>query len=215
MIACKDFIMYVFLIIVLAGCSGMSSLQTALCLSCSIMSSMQTGRVLNKGDVGWAVGYGGVLESDGSNVFSDTHFWEINVRYGLFKPFDVGLEFANYYPTTLDVKYQFVANNSSLFACSIGAGFTVQSIRYDFQEVGFLFPLYTSFHPLREVALFCSPRLYYYRDSMRWSTYAGLATGLRLGGAFALVLEYDMYKITSHNSKTISQALAGFSYNIP
>ena len=102
--------------------------------SCSMMSSMQTGRTMKKGDVGLAVGYGSLLESNGSNVFSDFHFLELNLRYGLFKYFDVGLEFASAYPTTLDVKYQFAGTDSSIYACSIGFGFTVQSDDWDYRD---------------------------------------------------------------------------------
>jgi len=148
--------------------------------SCSMMSSMQTGRTMKKGDVGLAVGYGSLLESNGSNVFSDFHFLELNLRYGLFKYFDVGLEFASAYPTTLDVKYQFAGTDSSIYACSIGFGFTVQSARSGFREIGVLVPLYTSFHPIKEVAVFLSPRVYCYHDSMNWLTYTGLSTGFSL-----------------------------------
>jgi len=182
---------------------------------CSMMSSLQTGRTMKKGDVGLAIGYGSLLQSDGSNIFSDFHFWELNLRYGLFRNFDVGLEFVAYIPTTLDVKYQFVGTDNSLFAGSIGLGFTIQSAQYGFREIGLLAPLYTSFHPFKEVAIFLSPRIYHYHDNMNWHTYAGLSTGFRLGGALALVLEYDIYKILSTNPKTVSQAIAGLSYNIP
>ncbi len=182
---------------------------------CSMMSSMQTGRTMKKGDVGLAVGYGNLLSSESSNVFSDAHFWEMNLRYGLFNHFDVGLEFASAYPTTFDVKYQFAGTDCSLFALSIGAGFTVQSVRSGFREIGLLAPLYTSLHPIKEVAVFLSPRIYYYHDNMNWVTYAGLSTGFRLGGMLALVLEYDIYKIISKDSKTFSQAIVGLSYNIP
>ena len=184
-------------------------------IGCSMMSSMQTGRTLKKGDVGLGIGYGSVMESDGSNIFSDYHFWEMNLRYGLFKHFDVGIEFMAYMPTTLDVKYQFAGTDSSLFASSIGLGMTIHSYQFRFREVGFLLPLYTSFHPAREVAVFLSPRVYYYHDNMSWITYAGLSTGFRLGGTCALILEYDIYKIISTDSRTVSQALVGLSYNIP
>ncbi|MBN2017008.1 MAG: hypothetical protein JW794_02570 [Candidatus Cloacimonetes bacterium] len=184
-------------------------------LGCSMMSSMQTGRTMKKGDVGLGIGYGSLFENDDSKIFSNYHFWELNLRYGLFKNFDFGLEFIAYLPTTLDVKYQFAGTDSSLFASSIGLGFTIQSVQFGFKEVGFLLPLYTSFHPVKEVALFLSPRVYYYHDSSNWVTYAGLSTGFRLGGTCALILEYDIYKIISTDSRTVSQALVGLSYNIP
>lgn len=184
-------------------------------LGCSMMSSMQTGRTMKKGDVGLGIGYGSLIENDGSKIFSNYHFWELNLRYGLFKNFDFGLEFVGYLPTTLDVKYQFAGTDSSLFACSIGLGFTIHSVQLRFREVGFLVPLYSSFHPAKEVALFLSPRVYHYHDSMNWITYAGLSTGFRLGGACALILEYDIFKIISTHSKSVSQVLVGLSYNIP
>ena len=183
---------------------------------CSMMSSMQTGRTMKKGDVGIAVGYGSVMQSDGSNIFSDIHFWELNLRYGLFDRFDVGLEFFGSYPTTLDVKYQFAGTDSSIFACSIGAGFTVQSIRYGFSETGLQASLFTSFHPTKEIAIFLSPRMYHHsNENTHLQTYAGLATGFRLGGAFALILEYDLYTILSEDVDPVSQVIAGLSYNIP
>jgi|UPI00037D6B25 hypothetical protein len=178
------------------------------------MSSLQTARVTKKGDVGFAIGYSNILNNKGEELFSRYHFWELNVRYGLAEKCDVGIELAFPLPTTLDIKYQFVGNDSSLIACSVGFGLSIYSIEHIFQSTGILLPLYASFHPAKEFALYISPRLYSFLGEGDHLSYAGITSGMRLGGDFALLLEYSIYTIFGNN-EFASQLTGALSYKIP
>ena len=204
----KDFRYMIFLILVgllVCGCSAMSSLQTA--------------RVTKKEKVGFAFGIGGFFNQkngEGSLV-SNYNFFEVNLRYGIHRKWDIGVELGLPALLFFDTKYQFAGDDSSKLACSVGLGIGLNPWNENlFDGFGILLPLYTSYHPSPEVAFYISPRLFSSIVKESKPGYlAGASAGIRLGRSGALVLEYSGYTNFKNDNEYISQVMAAFSLNIP
>jgi len=130
--------------------------------SCSSMSSLQTARVTKKGKFGGGLGLGYLTKvGENSNTFGNSFpNTELNVRYGVASRLDVGLEIGLTALLSIDIKYQFIGNDSSLFACSAGVGCGLDV----YQEkpnngISILLPLYVSYHPKYNTAFYMSPRV--------------------------------------------------------
>lgn len=204
----KDFRYMIFLILVgfwVWGCSAMSSLQTA--------------RVTKKGKVGFAFGIGGFLnqKNDEGSLVSNYNFFEVNLRYGIHRKWDIGVELGLPALLFFDTKYQFAGDESSKLACSVGLGIGLNPWNeHLFDGFGILLPLYTSYHPSPGVAFYISPRLFSSIVKESKPGYlAGASAGIRLGKSGALVLEYSGYTNFKNDNEYISQVMAAFSLNIP
>ena len=183
----------------------LSCLIGLLC-KCSSMSSLQTARVTKKGDVGFAIGYGNVLNDEGEEPFSRIHYSELNIRYGLAKRCDIGIEIGFPAPISFDIKYQLIGNDRSFMACGAGLGLTV----FSFSEMNFgvILPLYLSIHPLEMISIYTSPRYLSFFG-------VGITSGVRLGKDLAVLAEYSIYKNFDNDAECVSQLTGAISYKIP
>ncbi len=130
-------------------------LSICILCSCSAMSSLQTARVTKNGKVGFAFGIGGLLnqKSDEESFISNYSFFEVNLRYGIHRRWDIGVEFGLPALLFFDTKYQFAGDDSSKLACSAGFGIGLNPWNeHLFDGFGILVPLYTSYHPFPGIA---------------------------------------------------------------
>lgn len=138
--------------------------MTAIFSSCGQLTSLQSAKVLDKNEVtlgGSLMGYG-VNEDNvsggelGAGVFP---YSEVFSRWGLGKNLDMGLKISTGGNFLLDGKYQFVGNSESNFAAAIGGGVEFQVSNFD-ENIVFRthLPLYLSYHPTEQSAIYLSPR---------------------------------------------------------
>ena len=163
---------------------------------CSSMSSLKTARVTKKGDVGFAIGYGNVLNDEGEEPFSRIYFWELNIRYGLAEKCDIGVEIGLPAPIALDIKYQLIGNDTSFVACGAGLGIAVFS--FSEMNLGVILPLYLSIHPSEMIGIYTSPRFLSFYG-------VGITSGIRFGKDVALLLEYSIYTNFEYGNEYVSQ----------
>lgn len=139
----------------------------AILTSCGQLSSFQTGKTLGKGEttLGASVlGYG-VTDPDanggdiGAGVFPYAEFYG---NYGVGEAVDLGLKVSTGGNLQLSGKYQFVGDAESAFAAAIGGGFELQASNFS-ENVVFRthLPLYLSYHPSSEDAVYLTPRWAY------------------------------------------------------
>ena len=194
-------------------------LSVSMLSGCSAMSSLQTARVTKKGKVGFAFGIGGLLnqKSDEESIIWNYSFLEINLRYGIHRKWDIGVELGLPALIFFDAKYQFIGDNKSKIAYSAGFGLGLNPWgKQLFDGLGILLPLYTSYHPSPNFAIYLSPRLFSsIAKESKPGYFAGASAGIRLGTKVALVIEYSGYTNFKNDSNYISQLMVAFSYNIP
>ncbi len=212
---------------------SLNSVSTAVILaillsSCVSMSTMQTARVTEKGEVGYGFG-GGMVNSEIPIGTLDTlsigaPFLEASARYGLTDKLDVGAKLTIIGTSSVDAKYQFLGDNKSLIAGSIGLGAGYLSITNDETEsviVDLMVPAYFSIHPVDWLSLYCSPK-YLYRingytsngvTGFSNSHIYGATAGIRLGKKFAFLAEYSYFG-NSQMALPLTQVTCGIAIGI-
>lgn len=212
-----------YLIVLSALCSMMLS-------SCISMSSMQTARTLGQGNTEGAIGVSRVkyeFVSAEDTISEKSYTGEIDYRYGITDKLDVGVKASLIGTSGAYAKYQFLGDNKSPFAGSVGAGLgflTIESGQGEFatksKTTDFSIPLFFSYHPNDWLALYTSPR-YTLRNiknsdasGSEGSTdhWYGATTGIRLGERVAPFIEYSIF--TSNGAtKPLSQLTGGVNFS--
>ena len=164
--------------------------------SCVSTSALQTARVTPKGEVAWGVG---VLFPKAELIAGDsTDFQsfagEVSIRYGITDKLDVGGKLTLIGTGGVDAKYQFLGDEESTFAGSVGLGAGYLSIDLGGGSttiIDLTIPTYFSYHPITAVALYASPRFIYRNFPGASNTFFGGIGGIRLGGKkFGVFGEY-------------------------
>lgn len=179
--------------------------------SCVSMTTMQTARTNKKGEV-TITGGGGSIKTQFPIGTVDTFnialpFIEGGVRYGITDKIDAGLKFTIIGSTVLDGKYQFLGDQKSKIAGSVGLslGYVNVSINDTKSDVvDFSTPIYFSYHPTEWLAVYTSPKytlrsnFYTYTSTNQtatdFSNWYGLTGGLKIGEKVAFLAEYSYFK---------------------
>lgn len=194
--------------------------------SCGQLSSLQTAKVVgkNKATIGGAVfGYG--VNDDNANggelgdgIFPHAEFFG---RYGLSNTVDMGLKISTSGNALLDAKYQIVGNAESAFALALGGGFEYQGTNVQ-ESIVFRthLPLYLSFHPSENSAIYLAPRyVFQYVSSDNNSYFLGGSMGYnhRFTERFSGLIEGSYYRPFTENANNEGLALfqfgVGFAYH--
>jgi hypothetical protein len=170
--------------------------------SCISSSSLQTARTVGKGNVG--VGFGvGIAKYQDNVINYSSPMLDFVGKYGVSDNFDIGARLSLTGTAGLDAKYQFLGDDESKFAASIGGGFgfvTVTSGDIKTKVLDLTLPTYFSYHPKENFAIYLNPQLIQRHYSYSGSStvqpsinrlFYGGALGFRLGGRNALFVEYS------------------------
>lgn len=204
-------------------------LAAALLAGCASMSTMQTARTTPKDAVVGLLG-AGVVNSEFALGELDTitinaPFLEVGGRYGINEKLDVGLKLTIIGTAVGDVKYQFLGNQESKLAGSVGFGLGYLSIESgDSKSKMFdiMTPLYFSYHPAEWLSLYASPRYVFRINSYTTddtttgsssSHWYGATGGIRLGNRAGFMAEYSYFG-NSDLDVPFSQVTCGFSFKL-
>jgi len=194
--------------------------------SCAQISSLQTAKTLPKGDaiLGASIAAYGVSDDDfvggelGTAVVPHLEFFG---RQGIAENFDVGLKFSSSLNISIDGKYQFYGNQTSKFALAVGAAF-----EYQYSNGGNFIsrqtlPLYFSFHPNDDFALYTSPKFIHQiiSDDNNFMFLGGnIGLQKRIGTRFSIIAEGSNFFIFDNRFKTsgelLFQAGIGFLFDL-
>jgi hypothetical protein len=134
---------------------------------CASLSGFHTGKTVgeNNGEILLSLNLANAPDFTGDEEIDDAIgnvFFpniEFGGRYGVTEKLDVGLKLNTSLNLLVDTKYQIVGDQESPFAMAVGAGFgTFGLISVNGALLNFQVPLYTSFHPADNVAIYLSPR---------------------------------------------------------
>ncbi len=207
--------------IILAVIAGFCSMMLSSCVS---MSSMQTARTLGQGNTEVAVGVSRVsyeFLSDTDTIENKALIGEIDWRYGITDKLDVGARASLIGTSGAYAKYQFLGDDESPIAGSVGASLGFLNIEIGDSKsrtTDFSIPLFFSYHPTDWVALYTSPR-YTLRNIKNSDTtgsegstshWYGATTGVRLGKKVAPFLEYSIFG-SGDATQPLSQITGGIS----
>ncbi len=140
-------------------------LTTTLFSSCLSISTVQSGRTLGKGNSEIALigSYGrysqiSVIDNDGN--FDYLPVFAIRQQYGFSQKLDIALTVDQNTFLSPSIKYQFIGDNKSHFASSIGLETGVNFFTFLFGNFTHYVtvPLYLSYHPKNNISLYLTPR---------------------------------------------------------
>jgi len=201
----------------------------AFCMqSCISNKAFQTARTTPVGDKGF--GFGIALPNaefyslDTAGVATDTtnlggFAAEFFGRFGVTEKLDVGVNLTLLGTGGADVKYQFLGDNESPLAASIGAGFGYLTFGAGDEDesnsiIDIMVPAYVSYHAGSALGIYASPR-YIFRKAGENSSNFGIVGGLRLGGeSSGVFIEYGYLKSSSDAYKDQTQLNIGFGIGI-
>lgn len=185
--------------------------------SCISLSSMQTARTTPKGEtraglsvVGLAVDQG---EVQGYSLRSNPTL-EAWTRFGLKEDIDFGVKFGvgSSSLVNVDFKWQFLGDQSSLFAMGTGlgtgAGFNIGL----FDSSEFIYtvhlPLYTSIHPSEGLAIFLNPQVIFHGmgDHSNRNYYGG-SLGAFFGKKIKICVETSFFQVQELGGERASASL--------
>lgn len=195
------------------------TISLSILTSCGQLSSLQTARVLDEGQVnvgGAVIGYG-IQDPDagggelGSGIFPHV---EVLGRFGIAESMDLGVKLSTGGNLLFDVKYQLVGDAFSEFAVSIGGGLEYQGSNPTENIIlrGHL-PVYLSYHPTDNDAVYLSPRyIYQYLSNDDNSFFLGTSFGYshQFSDRFTGLIETSIYKPSTENTTNGSLFLYQF-----
>jgi len=183
----------------------------ALCnfTSCGQLTSLQTAKTFEKGEgvFGAALSGYGINEDAFSGGETNTGvfpYLEVFGRYGLAPKLDMGIKISTAGNLLLDGKYQLIGNTDSRFAAAIGGGFEFQASNFNENIVYRLhLPLYFSYHPNEQSAIYVTPRYAFQSVSNDNNSYfLGMSGGYmhRLSDNFSGLIEGSLYSPQTQNT---------------
>lgn len=194
--------------------------------SCASMSTMQTARTTAKKDFELSYGIGHIetkiplSATDTAKI--DGKFLEMGGRYGIGEKLDMGLKLTIIGTMVLDAKYQFIGNQKSKFASSIGFGIGYMNLSSGGTKAN-LFDLVTpviiSYHPADWLGIYSSAKYVYRINTYKQelsnsdninSQWYGFTGGFRFGKRFGFLAEYTYFKCTEQ-TEAFSQITLGVS----
>jgi len=191
---------------------------------CVSMSSMQTGRTVGEGKTelnvgGSGVKYAFILDEEADTASVSAPMIEFDFRYGVTDKLDIGGKVSLLGTSGLYGKYQFLGDQESVLAGSVGAGFGYIQLGADsgvdetnLSIFDLTVPVYFSVHPAKWVGIYATPR-YTLRFANGVSHWVGGTGGIRLGNRFGGFAEYSLF--TSNIATTnLSQVTFGLSFGI-
>ncbi len=190
--------------------------------SCISISSLETARVVEPKKFGVGIGTGlpnYSYKDDERETKVVSVVSEISWRYGLVDQLDLGLNLKVVGLLGMDLKYQFLGDATSLFAAAAGfeAGyFFIPTIDYnDANTFETAIPLFFSYHPTENFAVYINPK-YIYRKygSIESTSFIGGVGGLRIGKSKAGFIEYAYLWNGSSNWSNQRQINIGFARDI-
>jgi hypothetical protein len=137
----------------------------SLCLSsCLTLTQSQSGRTLDEGnmELHGTLSFGQEHPSEGVGVSTIFPVGNFGVNLGVHKRFDIGLA-ANYTGFVVaSTKFQFLGNQDSQFAMSLGftGGLNAPTLVLDRIGAYYTVPLYMSYHPIEGLFFYLTPNFY-------------------------------------------------------
>lgn len=197
---------------------------------CLSLSSIQTGRTVGKDnlDAGIYSTYGKYSQNSVLGSASDLDnkmVFGVKSNYGLTDKMDIGINIDQTTFIAPSIKYQFLGNNSSKFAARIGTegGFLFGAYLFGNLTYYLSAPLYTSFHPNSNYAVYCTPRfihtaeyIYAHPDRDIKPHYGkqintfGYSYGIIFGKKYKIAIEISHYLPQLHLP---SQFSVGYKFN--
>lgn len=145
----NQYFVLIILVLLLSSCLQISSLQTAKTLP-------KDTAILGTAITAYGVGNTEFIGNDlGAAVVP---YLEIFGRQGFADNLDFGLKLSSGANIAIDGKYQFYGDQTSEFAVAVGAAFEYQYTRFENFVSRQTLPLYFSFHPNQNFALYASPK---------------------------------------------------------
>lgn len=197
--------------------------------SCISNKAFQTARVTPEGEKGWGMGLalpkGDFYDTNAEGEIVDTvslggFAAEFFFRTGITEKIDVGVNLTLLGTSGADIKYQFLGDESSTIAGSIGAGFGYLSFSADGDSaesntiIDINIPAYFSYHPNNSIGVYLSPK-YIFRKAGENSSNFGAVAGLRVGGeSNGLFIEYGYLKSSDDFYTNQTQFNIGFGIGI-
>ncbi|HLF65490.1 MAG TPA: hypothetical protein VI603_17115 [Saprospiraceae bacterium] len=128
--------------------------------SCIQLSTFQTAKTVGKGngEILIAIGGGGVSESFEDNSSIGFGTFELGGRLGVSEKVDIGLKVSHFVSYLVDVKYQFVGDQSSKFAMATGPGIGLYAFGFGTTLFQATLPLHMSVHPSERFGIYFTPR---------------------------------------------------------
>lgn len=203
---------------------GLALMSAALLLTgCAQFSGFQTARTVDQGGGEIHLAAGGLgtqinFDVDtfiNENITATVPFLEVGGRWGLGEKVDMGLRLSTTLNMTLDARYQFVGDKSSVFAMAIGGGIGYQGGIGPFNLFQTQVPLYMSVHPADNVGIYLTPRFAAQfatssgGGSVNWG---GFSTGVELGRNIRFGADLSYFRII--NNQEIFQALNFFQIGV-
>jgi hypothetical protein len=214
--------------------TGMAVVLALFFSGCASMSTMQTARTTNKGEFGGGGGMGYVntkiplgtdTAGNTTSINLKAPFMEGSARYGITDNLDLGVKLTIIGTATMDAKYQFIGDKTSLFAASAGFGLGYLSISSGDSKSNvydIMVPFYASVHPAEWFAVYVSPkyvlRLNSYTENAKSgfsnSHWYGGTGGLKFGKKTSFMIEYSYFRNSAMSEVPFSQVTAGLTFNI-
>lgn len=190
---------------------------------CAQFSGFQTARTVDKGGGEISLAVGGLstqvdfdIDSTSTGDFTATvPFLEAGGRWGLGEKVDMGLRISSTLNMTLDARYQFVGDKTSLFAMAIGGGIGYQGGIGGFNLFQTQFPLYMSVHPTDNLGIYLTPRFAAQfatssgGGSVNWG---GFSSGVEIGRNVRFGADVSFFRII--NNQDIFDTLNFFQVGI-
>jgi len=158
---------------------------------CLSLSTTQTARVLPEGGVMVTGGAGKFGMHDPTDEGWSTTVAELGMRYGLGSDVDIGGRIAPIGSITLDVKKAMYDDGEAALATGLALGLFAANFGVA-STVDLVLPLYLSWHPTSEAALYTVPKAVLRigaGDSGGVASFVGATAGVRLGGEVGVFIE--------------------------
>ncbi|HHS96028.1 MAG TPA: hypothetical protein ENJ45_05505 [Phaeodactylibacter sp.] len=180
---------------------------------CASFSGFSTGRTIGKG-AGEINGNATLVETPDFSVNDTAEIFptlripvlELGGRYGILDRLDAGLRISTTANIYFDAKFQFIGDQESLFAASIGAG-AGGVLGGTIPIVNVQVPLYFSVHPNEKLHIYFSPRFIHQRlpqinKIVGGLNYTGGNIGILFGKEFKFGVEVSNYKLFGSGGRT-------------
>lgn len=188
---------------------------------CATITGFQTGRTVGEdaGEVSLSLNFANAANfdtDDGNNNEDEIlqsatlGFLELGGRYGVSEKVDIGLRLNTTLNFLTDVKVQVVGDQFSPFAMSLGAGFGgFGFISGGGMLLNFQVPVYTSYHPSDNFAVYLSPRYIgqfatALNETSGLLNYYGANAGFEVGGKTRFGFDVGYYGLSGADSEVSS-----------